>query len=50
MMVKTNKIDVYGRYVGHVFYSVKERDREKIFSRGRYLNQDLVDQGLARVL
>ncbi len=50
VMVKTNKIDVYGRYVGHVFYSTKNFSKNKIFSSGRYLNQELVQKKLARIL
>jgi len=50
IMIKTNKIDVYGRYVGHIFYSFKERDKGKIFTNGRYLNQELVNRGLAKVI
>ncbi len=42
-----NKIDIYGRYIGHVFYSITERDKSKIFTKGRYLNQELLDKGLA---
>ncbi len=49
VMVKTNKIDVYGRYVGHVFYSLKEESPDEVFGNGRYLNQELVDEGLARI-
>jgi len=50
VMVKTNKIDIYGRYIGHVFYSFKSEDKDKIFREGRYLNQELLNQGLARVI
>lgn len=50
VMLKTNKIDIYGRYVGDVFYSFKERSKDKIFMSGRYLNQELADRGLARIL
>ena len=49
VMVKTNKIDVYGRYVGHIFYSFKNLGKSEIFSKGRYLNQELVQKKLARV-
>ena len=49
VMVKTNKIDIYGRYVGHIFYSLKGSSREETFAKGRYLNQELVQKGLARV-
>ena len=50
VMVKTGKIDIYGRYVGHVFYSMSTQNKETIFQSGRYLNQELVDKGLARIL
>lgn len=50
VMVKTNKIDIYGRYVAYVFYSFKEDDRAKIFREGRYLNQELVEKGLAKII
>ena len=50
VMVKTNKIDVYGRYVGHIFYSFKNLGKGEIFSSGRYLNQELVNHNLARIL
>ena len=49
VMVKTNKIDIYGRYVGHVFYSLKKMEKADVFSKGQYLNQELVQKGLARV-
>jgi endonuclease YncB( thermonuclease family) len=51
VMVQTHKIDIYGRYVGHVFYSLsQETDKLKIFKEGRYLNQELVEKGLATFL
>ena len=50
VVIYTNKEEVHGRYVGHVFYSTEERDTwEKVFRQGRYLNQELLDKGLARV-
>jgi endonuclease YncB( thermonuclease family) len=49
VVIATNKEDVHGRYIGHVFYSTDERDNwEKVFKEGRYLNQELLNQGLAR--
>jgi len=50
IMVRTNKIDIYGRYVGDVFYSLKGESKDKIFHSGRYLNQEIVDRGLARII
>ena len=49
VMIKTNKIDIYGRYVGDIFYSLKKAGKAEIFAKGRYLNQELVEKGLARV-
>ena len=49
VMVKTHQIDIYGRYVTHLFYSFTEKDKVKIFEAGRYLNQELLDKGLARL-
>jgi endonuclease YncB( thermonuclease family) len=49
VMIKTNKIDIYGRYVAHVFYRPGERDKVKVFERGKYLNQELMDADLAVV-
>jgi endonuclease YncB( thermonuclease family) len=49
VMVKTNKIDIYGRYVAHVFYRKGETDKATVFERGTYLNQKLLDRGLAIV-
>jgi endonuclease YncB( thermonuclease family) len=48
VMVKTNRIDIYGRYVGHVFYALKPLDSDAVFASGEYLNQQLLDRGLAR--
>ena len=50
VMLKTDKIDIYGRYVAHVFYEPGEADKEQVFTAGRYLNQRLLDRGLARLL
>ena len=47
VVVKTNKIDIYGRYVGHIFYSFKEESIDDVFEKGRYLNQELVNLELA---
>ncbi len=49
VMVKTNKIDIYGRYIGHIFYALGEQSKEKVFENGRYLNQELLDKGLAKL-
>ncbi len=48
VLVKTNKIDIYGRYVADLFYSFKEKDPDLIFREGRWLNQELLDLDFAR--
>jgi endonuclease YncB( thermonuclease family) len=47
VVVKTDKVDLHGRYVGHVLYAQREMDAAKVFASGRYLNQELLDAGLA---
>ena len=50
VVISTNKADVHGRYIGDIMYSTNERDGwEKVFASGKYLNQELLDKGLARV-
>lgn len=49
IMIKTNKIDIYGRYIGHIFYLPDETNKAKIFETGHYLNQQLLDHDLAIV-
>ena len=35
IVIQTNKIDIYGRYIGWVFYSLDARDSwEKVFGSG----------------
>ena len=50
LIVKTNKTDIYGRYVADVFLAEKNAtDPEKVASEGVYLNQLLIDSGVAEV-
>jgi endonuclease YncB( thermonuclease family) len=50
VMLNTDKIDLYGRYVAHVFYAPGETDKRRIVEKGEYLNQRLVDEELAKAL
>ncbi|MBT8465591.1 MAG: thermonuclease family protein [Deltaproteobacteria bacterium] len=50
IVVKTVKTDLHGRYVAHVFYAFNNRGIESTFLKGRYLNQELVDKGFAKVV
>lgn len=44
------KVDLYGRFVADIFYLPGEKDKERIFQQGRFLNQDLLDAGLATIV
>ncbi|VAX35183.1 hypothetical protein MNBD_UNCLBAC01-949 [hydrothermal vent metagenome] len=50
VIVKTHMIDIYGRFLGDVFYSHKLKHRDNVFLNGEYLNQELIDEGLVSVL
>jgi endonuclease YncB( thermonuclease family) len=49
LIVKTNKTDIYGRYIADVFFDPNESDPNKVAAEGRYLNQALLDSGLVGV-
>lgn len=51
LIVKTNKTDIYGRYVADVFFdkNKKETDPKKVANSGTYLSQLLLDRGLVEV-
>ena len=50
VVVRTGKADQHGRYVMHVFYSLEEdANKERVFQTGRWLNQELLDRGLAGI-
>ena len=44
LIIKTNKTDIYGRYVADVFFG--DGDEKKVAAEGVYLNQLLLDRGL----
>jgi endonuclease YncB( thermonuclease family) len=47
VVIRTEKVDLYGRYVAHLFYAPEESDAQLVFAKGQYLNQLLVERGLA---
>ncbi len=50
VMLRTTKVDINGRFLGHVFYSLGETmDKDDIYREGMFLNQELLDKGLARL-
>jgi len=50
LVVNTRKYDIHRRYVAHVFYAFNNGGIEHTFLKGRYLNQELVDKGFAKVV
>ncbi|VAW11416.1 hypothetical protein MNBD_BACTEROID05-544 [hydrothermal vent metagenome] len=49
VIVKTEKTDKYGRYLADVFYLKGEKNPQVTVAKGHYLNQLLIDQGLAEI-
>lgn len=51
LIVKTNKTDIYGRYVADVFFDETgvEQNPQKVAAEGKYLNQLLLDLGLVEI-
>ncbi|MCA9408285.1 MAG: thermonuclease family protein [Candidatus Omnitrophica bacterium] len=49
VVVKTSKIDIYGRYLAYLFYSTKKMPLDMVFEKGQFLNQEMVDNGLAHL-
>ncbi|MCK5580638.1 MAG: thermonuclease family protein [Candidatus Omnitrophica bacterium] len=47
IVAQTFKVDLHGRFVADIFYLSGETDKEKIFATGNFLNQELLDNGLA---
>ena len=47
IVVKTVKVDIHGRFVGHVFHSFETDRVWKVFTEGVYLNDELLQKKLA---
>ena len=50
LVIKTDKVDIYGRYVGHLFYTYAPATAENVLAKGHYLNQRLLDEKHATIL
>jgi endonuclease YncB( thermonuclease family) len=50
VVVNTRKYDIHRRYVAHVFYAFNKRGIEHTFLKGRYLNQELINKGHAKIV
>ncbi|MFP4473641.1 MAG: DUF1016 N-terminal domain-containing protein [Candidatus Omnitrophota bacterium] len=49
LVIQTFQVDLHGRFVADVFYLPGETDKEKIYQKGIFLNQQLLDHGLAKL-
>jgi endonuclease YncB( thermonuclease family) len=47
VVIVTSHRDKYGRWLADLYYHPNWRDGKRIVSRGRWLNRELVEQGLA---
>ncbi|MFH1523748.1 MAG: thermonuclease family protein [Chloroflexota bacterium] len=47
VVVETYKAEKYGRYLADIHYLPGSTDRDEIRAKGRLLNQELVEKGLA---
>ena len=45
LIIKTIKVDIYGRYVADVFLASLDADPQQVADSGVYLNQLLLDKG-----
>ncbi|MBW1811413.1 MAG: thermonuclease family protein [Deltaproteobacteria bacterium] len=48
IVLRTYKTDKYARYVADVFYSATLKKKDRIFAKGGFLNQQLLDNNHAR--
>lgn len=48
IVMRTHSYDKYARYLADIFYLPGVTSDERICSNGLYLNQELLDKGLAR--
>ena len=48
VIVKTYKADKYDRYLADIFYQAKEKEAQVVLAQGTFLNQELLDLGLAK--
>ena len=56
ILIQTKKIDIYGRYLAHIFYpqqsaseSKRKADYDEIFKNGVYLNEEILRGGFGEV-
>jgi len=50
-MVKTHMIDIYGRFLGHIFYDpTSSMNDDQIFEKGVYLNEEILQKGFGEMV
>jgi len=49
VIVRTHKSDQYDRYLADIFTLPGNNDPDAVTARGRYLNQEILDRGMAKV-
>ncbi len=49
LIIKTNKTDIYGRYVADVFFAEENSTPKETANNGTYLNQLLLDRGMVEI-
>lgn len=49
LIVKTYQTDKYGRYLADIFFAPCEKSPHRVAQKGQYLNQLLLDEGLAGI-
>jgi len=49
VVIKTYYPDKYGRYLSDIFYMQNEDEPQNVLKQGIFLNQQLLDLGLAKV-
>lgn len=47
LVIQTQRNDKYGRYLAHVLFKRGAKTPEEIYNEGRFLNQELLEEGLA---
>jgi len=50
LIIKTHSPDKYGRYLADIFYLQNEADPQTVLESGTFLNQELLNLGLAKAL
>ena len=47
VILRTHWHDMYGRYVADVLYDSADLSKDEVLKKGRFLNQELLDSGMA---